>query len=489
MELSVTESVSPVREIYTRQPDNPSVLVADGYNVSVRVARGHLVVEDGIGATRRVRRIPRVDATAPAQRSGKAVRIARLVVLSDTGFVSMEAIRWCADMRVTLTQVDRDGRILMSSPGLAGDSRLRIAQVRAMNGGPHAATGEMIMREILRDKIMGQAAVIRDVFGNTGTAGQLEDLAGRAMSAVSLGSALPLEGAAARVYFSAWRNRVFTPFSPADLAFVPAHWYKFNSRTSKHSPNMQGYKATDPVNALLNYAYAVCESEARYACHVIGLDPGIGLSHTDYKRGHSLAYDIMEVLRPEADRVVLSMLDTGRGVPYSAGKPAYFKVLWFCETKDAVCRLSAPLTHMITERIPGTVARLASDYAARIASGLTSDSRYRVTVPAPAGKARLETVKTIPVSDSLTVTEILPDHVWDAVRSLIPPWSGHAGGMPRADDRACLAGIMCHELGGVSWASVPAGVGVTGPTCRIRYLAWRNAGVMGKILDAVRAAM
>ena len=141
--LRLQSPVPPVRSIFTRQPDNPAVIVADGYGVKIHVSRGHLTVEDGVGSTRRTRRIPRVDATAQLQTTSTETRVARLVILSDTGFVTMEAMRWCADLGVTVVQLDRTGRILMCSPGQAGDARLRAAQVRAE--GTDTGTGIMLI--------------------------------------------------------------------------------------------------------------------------------------------------------------------------------------------------------------------------------------------------------------------------------------------------------------------------------------------------------
>ena len=46
-------------------------------------------------------------------------------------------------------------------------------------------------------------------------------------------------------------------------------------------------KAERPVNALLNYVYALVEAEAILACQVVGLDPGLGLVHSDARGGAS----------------------------------------------------------------------------------------------------------------------------------------------------------------------------------------------------------
>ena len=40
----------------------------------------------------------------------------------------------------------------------------------------------------------------------------------------------------------------------------------------------------NPANAMLNYLYAVLESEARLAIAALGLDPGLGFWHVDAQR-------------------------------------------------------------------------------------------------------------------------------------------------------------------------------------------------------------
>src|SRR5215203_4652779 len=66
--------------------------------------------------------------------------------------------------------------------------------------------------------------------------------------------------------------------------------------------------ATHPVNAMLNYAYAVLESQVRIATVSRGLDPAIGYLHACRPGRVSLVYDLMEPLRPRVDRSVLDFV-------------------------------------------------------------------------------------------------------------------------------------------------------------------------------------
>src|SRR5690349_21176444 len=126
------------------------VVTLFGYGIKVRVDRGHLILEDGIGPARREARFPRV---------GHGLK--RLVVIGTDGFVSLAALRWlAADQGAAFVMLERDGSVLASTgpaPGL-DDARLRRAQALALRSG----TGLEIARELIDKKLAGQEQVTRD---------------------------------------------------------------------------------------------------------------------------------------------------------------------------------------------------------------------------------------------------------------------------------------------------------------------------------------
>jgi CRISPR-associated protein Cas1 len=58
---------------------------------------------------------------------------------------------------------------------------------------------------------------------------------------------------------------------------------------------------------LVNYAYAILETEATIALQAHGFDPGMGILHTDKRYRSSLAHDLMEPLRPVVDAWLSSL--------------------------------------------------------------------------------------------------------------------------------------------------------------------------------------
>src|SRR4051812_35707130 len=97
------------------------LVVACGYGLRIQVSRGHLVVDDGVGSERRVRRYSRATST-----------IRRLVVVGHTGYVTLHALRWLRDVGAVFVQIDNDGSLIaLSAPQATDRTKLRRAQALA----------------------------------------------------------------------------------------------------------------------------------------------------------------------------------------------------------------------------------------------------------------------------------------------------------------------------------------------------------------------
>jgi len=68
--------------------------------------------------------------------------------------------------------------------------------------------------------------------------------------------------------------------------------------------------ASDPINALLNYGYAILESMVRKDINTIGLDVSIGYLHEIAPSKHPLVYDLQELFRYVIDYSVIELLET-----------------------------------------------------------------------------------------------------------------------------------------------------------------------------------
>jgi CRISPR-associated endonuclease Cas1 len=331
------------------------VCIADGFGIRVFVRRRHLVVEDGIGRHRRTRVFARATAG-----------IKRLVVHGHEGFISLEAIRWLADLGIAFIQIDRDGRLVASFAPLGNDDpRLRRAQALAFDEPPSFR----IAKELLRCKLLGQAALVKKL-GPVSKVERSLEAAARGVSQASTLEVLRLhEAKAAAAYWSAW-ERVPVRFVRTDLRKLPQHWLSFGRRGSPMSSSPR--LAASPANALLNYLYALLEAEARFACLAVGLDPGLGVLHADQRARDSLALDLMEAVRPAVDTYVLALLSSHT-----------FRARDFHETRQGVCRILPPLSHALAETAPSW-ARVIAPFAEMIAKLLGGGSASRIgRLPTP----------------------------------------------------------------------------------------------------------
>ena len=73
--------------------------------------------------------------------------------------------------------------------------------------------------------------------------------------------------------------------------------------------NSRNYNASDEINALLNYGYAILESEIRKVINSVGLDYSIGFLHEINQSKTPLVYDIQELFRWLIDISVIQLLE------------------------------------------------------------------------------------------------------------------------------------------------------------------------------------
>src|SRR5262249_52047797 len=159
-------------------------------------------------------------------------------------------------------------------------------------------------RGFLHAKVAGQASLLSELPGGEETYG----LVAKALQAITdsddLASLVSAEADAAAAYWAAWSDLPI-PIVDRSAGCVPEHWSTFGRRPSllSNGPRL----ACNPPNAILNYLYALLEAEASLACHAVGLDPLVGIFHTDQRSRASFALDAMEAVRPIVDAYMLAL--------------------------------------------------------------------------------------------------------------------------------------------------------------------------------------
>ena len=321
--MTGTQTVSQHLQLCNFIPITPrhGVVTLFGYGINVHVDRGHLTIQDGIGPNRRLARFRRV---------GHGLR--RLVVIGSDGVVSLAALRWLADQKAAFLMLDRLGEVLaVTGPVYPSDARLRRAQSLAEDSG----AAMRIAVELIRRKLLAQERLVREQFQDDASAAVIADQRHFLARANSKEEIRRYEAYGALAYWRAWHDLPLE-YSRTDSQRVPEHWKSFGSRLSPltRSPRL----AVNPANAILNYLYAILESEARLAINELGLDPGIGFLHSDTRTRDSLACDLMEPIRAQVDAYLLDLL-----------RRAPLQRKWFFEERNGNCRLSGKFAVGLSE--------------------------------------------------------------------------------------------------------------------------------------------
>jgi len=331
------------------------VIVLWGFGIKVRLDQNHFLAEWGVGLNRYQARLSRVEGH----------KLRRVVLLGSDGYISLEALRFITDVGASLAMISKRGKALMvCSPVAPSVSKLRRAQSLALTNGVALA----ISKEIISEKLTGQAALVRDMLNNPPAADAIARIRAELSSAESIEAVRFIEARGSKKYWSAGTG-VPIRWARKDERRVPDSWKIFSSRISPltHSPRL----ATDPMNACMNLLHALTEIESRIALVACSLDPDLGCLHADAPNRSSLANDLQEIARNKVDAFVLDWI---------LQEP--LKKADFWEDRQGCCRLSTALAGSLCQTLD-TWRRFVEPWAEWITSKL-----YGSTIPARRGFAR-----------------------------------------------------------------------------------------------------
>ena len=331
------------------------VLTLSGNVPSIKVENGMLVVRDGPHEWNGPGAAPPVETRMETLRLPRAgCPVKHMVVTRPDGFITFAAIEWLHEVGVSLVQLDWHGNVLVAK-GPPGPDRPAARRQQALAAG--SATGLAIMREILRLKLAGEAAVAR-LLGGEEMAAMIERMGVEIAGSDQGLHALASEAAAASAYWSPWSD-VSVRFARRDK--VPDHWQVFGQRRPlRAAPDKRGglvgsnrpRNAASAPGAMLNYLFGLAVSQMTIALAAAGLDPGIGIFHADKEGRASLAYDAIEPVRPYIEAWLLGVLAECR-----------FAKRDFYEESDGTIRLTRPLSSWLALSAP--LWRQAADVVAR----------------------------------------------------------------------------------------------------------------------------
>ncbi|XSG85843.1 MAG: type I-C CRISPR-associated endonuclease Cas1c [Methylohalobius sp. ZOD2] len=215
--------------------------------------------------------------------------------------VSPFLMGYCAEQGIGLAFYTEYGRFLARVQGKpTGNVLLRRTQYRWADD-PDKATD--VARLMVAAKIANCRSVLLRDLRNHGENSSLKQAAKKLAVSLrqvrnsnSVETARGIEGEAANSYFSVFNE------------LLRGSHFTFDGRIRR--------PPTDPVNALLSFAYSLVTQECASALLGVGLDPYVGFLHSDRPGRLSLALDLVEEFRASwADRFVLTLINRRQVCP------------------------------------------------------------------------------------------------------------------------------------------------------------------------------
>lgn len=262
----------------------------------------------------------------------------RIIVLDGSGSLSFEVLSWLSEQRVPLIRINWRGEVVTAlGDGHAPDPDRVAAQLEAQRNGRALPFAISLIRGKIRNSIETLTNALPPSAAREAAIVKLHreatDLTKRPPK--SARELLGLEGRAAYAYFSAWQG---LPIRWTGVARhpIPRSWQCVGQRYSYARKKGGTRNATHPINAILNYAYAILEGQVRIQIVAAGLDPSIGVLHSGRRGRPDFVLDLMEPLRPIVDRAVLEFVQTHTFHPAD-----------FTMRSDGVCRLNPEMARQI----------------------------------------------------------------------------------------------------------------------------------------------
>lgn len=285
-------------------------LIFTGLNISMRVEKRTLIIRDG--ATHFPQAVREHQFF-----KGSMDLPPRIVLIDGSGSITLDAIDWLTEQNVALVRIKFDGSntVVMSPTGYAADPEKVAWQNATCTNTTEKlkfATDLTIRKlEASIETLEGfvPPSKLRDRAIET-TSQALEFIkAGNASSSFQL---LGQEGKAAAAYWAAW-TRIDMKWRTSKRYPIPETWRTFVSRSAVRSfAKARNRNADHPINAMLNYAYAVLMGQMKIKAIAEGYDPMIGILHDQRERNKELtpsfALDLMEPHRPIVDRGILKLI-------------------------------------------------------------------------------------------------------------------------------------------------------------------------------------
>lgn len=199
------------------------------------------------------------------------------IVLSGKGYVSTEAMSILSENNRHVILVDVHGKlqtVIEPTMNSLVVSHNRIAQYDTFRD---ESKRKHLAKQIIQSKIESQIKFLKSTKKELELS-KLEEY----LTLLNQDNVSKIEAVSSRIYFREYSKLIDERF-------------EFKSRNAPL--RVKKDRATDVINALLNYGYSILAGEISKFIHGVGLDPYYGFMHKNHTSFQSLVYDVMEPFR------------------------------------------------------------------------------------------------------------------------------------------------------------------------------------------------
>lgn len=324
------------QRVIPRRPRERAIepIILCGHAVSIRVESGTLFIKNGFThhpQKQETFRFYKGDLNLPT----------RIIMLDGSGSISFDVLTWLSEQGVSLIRIDWRGHVVsvLGATGFAADQKKLQWQLETRNDPERRLE---FATDLIRRKIERSISVARNELPETAARTQAINRLPKVVERMeqrppaSIEQLRGVEGPSAATYFASWVGMPIK-WKSEKRHPVPDTWRQIGIRASQRVGKLaKNEKASHPVNAMLNYGYAVLQSTLQIKAVSDGYDPIFGIMHNSYQGSPAFVFDLMEPGRPNVDGAILRFV---RDNSFSAAD--------FMLTGDGICRLGPQLARAI----------------------------------------------------------------------------------------------------------------------------------------------
>lgn len=224
-----------------------------------------------------------------------------IIIDGHTGNISFEAIRWLMKHDITILTLNWNGNLLATiNPKETNVGKLRVKQyAKYLDTNARYNIASIIIEEKIKLSLnlLQELSLYHECIDINKIEKSFINEKIIIKGETDLNNLRTHEGRIATIYWDSL-SKIFNELYP-----------EFHYQGRRNKTNSWNMNASDEINALLNYGYAILESTSRKQINIVGLDSCVGFVHEMDKSKTPLVYDVQELGRWIIDLSVIQLLE------------------------------------------------------------------------------------------------------------------------------------------------------------------------------------